>query len=174
MLDRHQLIGHVALPLPLVSLMPAPGALTNVTLVRVRFDYTGLRAQWSSHCVVYQLFGQAVASLQDRFARERVFPLEEGSVYYLPSEVFSRAKLSLAPVTTGSLTLVLTVLNPVTLRRLLHKVGGPVHGSLRKLQTALSSLQALESDPQLETPVSVAMPAGFDLLALNTACPKKA
>ena len=97
--------------------------------------------------MVYQLFGQAVASLQDRFARVRVFPLEEGSVYYLPSEFFSRAKLSLAPVTTGCLTLLLTILNPVTLRRLLHKVGGPVHGSLRKLQTALSSLQALESDP---------------------------
>ena len=64
---------------------------------------------------VYQLFGQVVASLQDRFARERVFPLEEGRVYYLPSEVFSRAKLSLALVTTGSLTLLLTVLNPVTL-----------------------------------------------------------
>ena len=94
-------------------------------------------------------------------------PLEEGSVYYLPSEFFSRAKLSLAPVTAGSLTLLLTVLNPVTLRRLLHKVGSPIHGSLRKLQTALSSLQALEIDPQLETPVSVAIPAGFDLLTLD-------
>ena len=165
--DRHQLIGHVALPLSLVSLMPAPGALTNVTLVRVRFGYTGLRAQWSSHGVVYQLFGQAVASLQDRFARDRVFPLEEGSVYYLPSEFFSRAQLSLAPVTTGSLTLLLTVLNPVTLRRLLHKVRGPVHGSLRNFQMALSSLQALESDPQPKTQVSVAMPTGFDLLTLN-------
>ena len=100
---------------------------------RVRFDFTGLRAQWSSHCVAYQLFGQAAASLQDHFARERAFPSEEGSVYYLPSEVFSRAKLILAPVTRGFLTLLLTVLNPVTLRRLLHKVGGPVHGSLRKL-----------------------------------------
>ena len=139
-LDRHQLIGHVALPLPLVSLVPAPGALTDVTLVRVRFDYSGLRARWSSYHVVHQLFGQAVASLQDRFARERAFPLEEGRVYYLPSEVFFRAKLCLALVTTGSLTLLLTVLNRVTLRRLLHRLGGLVYGSLRKLQTALSSL----------------------------------
>ena len=166
-LDVHQILGHVALPLRLVSLMPAPVALTNVTLVRVRFDYTGLRPQWSSHSVVYQLFGPAVASLQDRFARERVFPLEEGSVYCLPSEVFSRGKLSLPPVTTGSLTLLLTVLNPVTLRRLLHKIGGPVQGYLRKLHTTLFSLRALESDPQLETRVSVAMPSGFDLLILN-------
>ena len=107
-LDRHQLIGHVALPLPLASLVPAPGALTNVTLIRTRFDYTGLRARRNSHCVVYQLFGQAVARLQDRYARERTLPLEEGRVYYLPSEVFSGAKLNLAPVTTGSLNLLLT------------------------------------------------------------------
>ena len=84
-LDLHQLVGHVALPLPLASLVPAPGALTNVTLIRTRFDYTGLCAQWSSHCVVYELFGQAVARLHDCFARERAFPLEEGRVYYLPS-----------------------------------------------------------------------------------------
>ena len=77
-LDRQQLIRHVALPLRVVPLMPAPEALTNVTLVRVPFDYTGLRAQRSSHCVVYQLFGPAVASLQDRFARERVFPWRKG------------------------------------------------------------------------------------------------
>ena len=96
--------------------------------------------------MVYQLFGQAVAFLQDRFARKLAFSLEEGRVYYLPSEIFSRAKLSLAPVTTGSLTLLLTVLNLVTLRRLLHKFGGPVHGSLRQLQVALSSLQTLEND----------------------------
>ena len=130
----------MALPLPLASLVPAPGALTNVTLIRARFDYTGLRAQWSSRCVVYQLFGQAVVRLPDRFAQERVFPLEEGRVYYLPFEVFSSAKLSLAPVTTGSLTLLLTVLNPVPLRHLLHRLGGPVHGSLHQLQVALSSL----------------------------------
>ena len=129
-LDRHQLMGHVALPLRLASLVPALGALTNVTLIRTRFDYTGLRAQWSSHCVVYQLFGQAVARLQDRYARERTFPLEEGRVYYLPFEVFSRAKLNMAPVTIGSLTLLLRVLNLVTLRRFLHKLSGPVHGSL--------------------------------------------
>ena len=112
-LDQHQLVEHAALPLPLASLVPAPGALTNVTLFRTRFDYTGLCAQWSSQCVVYQLFGQAVARLQNRFVRERAFPLEEGRVYYLPSEVFSRAKPGLAPVTTGSLTLLLTVLTPV-------------------------------------------------------------
>ena len=118
-------------------------------------------------CVAYQLFGQAVVRLQDRYARERAFLLEEGRVYYLPSEVFSRAKLSLAPVTTGSLTLLLTVLNPVTLRRLLHKLGGPVHGSVRKLRVALSSLQTLENDSHWESPVCAAMPAGFYLLTLN-------
>ena len=166
-LDRHQLIGHLELLLPLASLVPAPEALTNVTLICTRFDYIGLRAQWSSQCVVYQLFGQALASLQECFARERVFPLEEGRVYYLPSKVFSRAKLSLAPVTTGSLTLLLTLLNPVTLRRLLHRLGGPVYVSLRQLQMASSSLQTLESDPHLIAPVSVAMPAGFELLILN-------
>ena len=88
-------------------------------------------------------------------------------MYYLPSEVFSRAKLNLAPVTTGSLTLLLTVLNPVTLWRLLRGLGGPIHGSLRQLQTTSSSLQALESDCHLVAPVSVAMPARFDLLTLN-------
>ena len=55
--------------------------------------------------MVYQPFGEALSRLQDRFARERTFPLEEGRVHYLPSEFFSRAKLSLAPVTTMSLTL---------------------------------------------------------------------
>ena len=164
-LDQHELVRHVALPLPLASLVPIPGALTNLTLIRARFDCTGLRAQWSSHCVV--LFGQAVARLRNRFARERTFPLEEGRVYYLPSEVFSRARLSLAPVTTGSLTLLLTVLNPVTLRRLLRKLGGPVHGSLRQLQVALSSLQALENDSHRECSIPATMPAGFDLLTLN-------
>ena len=34
---------------------------------------------------------------------------------------------------------------------------------LTLLPTALSSLQALESDPKLEAQVSVAMPAGFGL-----------
>ena len=75
--------------------------------------------------MVYQLFGQAVARLQYRFAQERTIPLEEGRVYYLPYEVFSGAKLSLAPVTTGSPTLLSTVLNPVTLRCLLQKLEGP-------------------------------------------------
>ena len=88
-------------------------------------------------------------------------------MYYLPSEVFSRVKLSLAPVTTRSLTLVLTVLNPVTLRRLLQKSGGPVHGSPRQLQVALSSLHILENDFHRESPVPAAMTAGFDLLTLN-------
>ena len=166
MLDKHQSIGHLALPLPLVSLVPAPGVLTSVTLVRVSFDYTCLRTEWSSQCVVYQLFSQAVARLQDHFERERVLSSEVGSVYYLPFEGISRAKLGFAPVTTGSLPLLLTVLNVVTLRRLLHSVGGPVHGSLRRLQTALSSLWTPESDPHLETPASVTMPAGFDLLTL--------
>ena len=64
---------------------------------------------------MYQLFGHATVRLRDHFARERAFPLEAGCVYYLPSEVFARARLSFAPVTTGSLTLLLTVLNLVTL-----------------------------------------------------------
>ena len=38
---------------------------------------------------------------------------------------------------------------------------------MHRLKAALSSLQTLESDPQLEAPVLVAMPAGFDLLTLN-------
>ena len=88
-------------------------------------------------------------------------------MYYLPFEVFSRAKLSLAPVATGSLTLVLTVFNPVTLRRLLHKPDGPVHGSPRRLQVAFSSLQTLKNDSHQESPVPAALPARFDLLTLN-------
>ena len=145
----------MALPLPLASLVPSPGALANVTLIRMRFDYTDLRAQWSSHCVVYQLFGQAVARLQDRYARERTIPLEEGSVYYLPSEVFSRAKLSLAPITTGSLTLLLTVLNLITLRCLLHKPGGPLHGSLCLL--LLESTEIKHPAPLLDTSTATGM-----------------
>ena len=54
-------------------------------------------------------------------------------MYYLPSEFFARARLNFALVTTGSLTLLLTVLNPVTHRRLLQRVEGPIHGSLSKL-----------------------------------------
>ena len=56
--DDRRLVGFVSLPLPLTSLLPLPGALFNITLAHSPFDYTGLRAQWSSHCVVYQLFGQ--------------------------------------------------------------------------------------------------------------------
>ena len=47
-LEKQRLVGYVALPLPLVSRVPAPGALTKVTLVRGGFNYTNLRAQWSS------------------------------------------------------------------------------------------------------------------------------
>ena len=148
-LDKRRLVGYVALPMPLVSLVPAPGALANVTLVRGGFGYTVLRAQWGSHCGVYQLFRHATARLRDRSVRERAFPLEAGCVYYLPSDFFARARLSFAPVTTRSVTLLLTVLNPGTLRRLLQRVEGPIHGSLSKLQSALSSLQALEQDPDL-------------------------
>ena len=61
----------------------------------------------------------------------------------------------------------MTVPNPVTLRRLLQKLGGPVHGSFRELQGALSSLQTLENDSHREGAVPAAMPAGFDLLTLN-------
>ena len=88
-------------------------------------------------------------------------------MYYLPSRVFARARLSFAPVTTGSLTLLLMVFNPVTLQRLLRKVVGPVSGSLRKLQAALSSLQDLEQSPDLGPVSSMEMLAGFDLLTLN-------
>ena len=134
------------------------------------FAFFGVRACVLSFCakshfVVYQLFGHATARLLDRSARERAFPLEAGCVYYLPSEVF--AQLSFTPVTTGSLTLLLTVLNPVTPRRLVQRVEGPIHGSLSKLQSALSSLQALEQDPDLGATASVSMPAGFGLLTLN-------
>ena len=117
--------------------------------------------------MVYHLLGQAVARLQHLFAEERAFRLEEGRVYYLSSIFLSGAKLSPAPVTTGSPTILLAVLNPVTLRRLLHKLGGPVHGSLRQLQVAFSSLQTLENDSHQVCPVSAAMPAGFDLPTPN-------
>ena len=46
-------MGFVALPLLLASLVPAPGALINVTPVCGLLDYTGVRAQWSSHCMLY-------------------------------------------------------------------------------------------------------------------------
>ena len=39
-------------------------------------------------------------------------------MYYRPSDVFARARLSFAPVTTRSVALLLMVLNRVTLRRL--------------------------------------------------------
>ena len=99
--------------------------------------------------VVYRLFGQVAARLCDSFAREQVFPLELDCVYHLPSGVFAQAGLSFVPVTTGSVTLLLTVLNLVTLLR---KVGDPVSGFLCKLQAAWSPMEA---------------PAGFDLLTLN-------
>ena len=74
---------------------------------------------------------------------------------------------SFAPVTTGSLTLLLTVFNLVTLWRLLRNVVGPVSGSLRKLQAALSTFQDLEQSPNLGPISSMEMPAGFHLLTLN-------
>ena len=117
--------------------------------------------------MVYQLFGQAAAHLCDRFVREQVFPLESDRVYYLPSRVFAWARLNFVPVTTGSLTLLSTVLNPVTLWCLLRKVSDPVSGSLRKLHTALSSLQDLEQSPFLEPVAPMEAAAGFDLLTLN-------
>ena len=83
-MESRRLVGYVALPLLLTLLVPAPGALVNVTLVRGMFNYTRLCAQWSSHCVVYQLFGQAAARLCGRFAGELVFSLEPERVYYLP------------------------------------------------------------------------------------------
>ena len=147
--------------------MPSPGALVTVTLVHRTFDYKGLRAQWSSHCVAYQLFGQATTRVRDHFAGERVFFLEPERVYHLPLGVFTRAWLSFAPVTTLSLTLLLTVFNPVTLQRVMRKVVGPVCGSLRKLKVALSSLQDLEQSSDLGPAPSIEMPASFDLLTLN-------
>ena len=71
------------------------------------------------------------------------------------------------PVTTGCLTLLLTDLNLVTLRRLLRKVSDQVSGSLRKLQMALSPLQDLEHSPGLEPVAPMEAPTGFDLLTLN-------
>ena len=103
-LQSQRLVGFVPLPLPFASLVPAPGALVNVTLVRGLFDYTGLQAQQSSHCVVYHLFGQAAARLRIRFAREQVFPLESNRVYYLPFGVFARARLNFVPITSGTRT----------------------------------------------------------------------
>ena len=160
-LDRHQLVGHVALPHHLASLVPPTAALT--TVLRARFDYSGLGAQWSWHIVVYELFGQAVARLQDRFARERVFPLEQGRVYYLPFEAFSTAKPSLAPGTTGSLTLLLTVLNPLNFRctpsrRWCHPAIPPPRRGFARAQEStngnrrLSQIVALASLPFLRLP----------------------
>ena len=71
-------------------------------------------------------------------------PLGVYHVYYLPLGVFARARLNFVPIATVSLTLLLTVLNPMTLRRLLRKLSAPISGSLRKLHIALSSLEDLE------------------------------
>ena len=71
------------------------------------------------------------------------------------------------PSLQGLSDLLLTVLNRVTLRRLLRKVSGPVSGSIRKLQVALSSLQDLEQSPSSEPVIPVDALAGFDLLTLN-------
>ena len=74
------------------------------------------------------------------------FPLEPVWVYYVPPDFFDRARLSFAPVTTGSLTLLLTALYPVTLRRFFSTMQPPVGASLQKLQRALSILSELEAD----------------------------
>ena len=94
-LEEPRLVGYVAVPLSLFSLVPAPRALTNATPVRGGFDYTGLCAQWISHCVVYQPFGHATARLRECCATERAFPLKAGCVYYLPSEIFARGPAQL-------------------------------------------------------------------------------
>ena len=70
-LESQRLVGFVAPHLPLATLVPVPGALVNVTLVGGLFDDTDLRAQWSSHCIGHQLFGQAVARVGDPFAKNR-------------------------------------------------------------------------------------------------------
>ena len=67
----------------------------------------------------------------------------------------------------GSLTLLLTVLNPMTLRRLLRKVQSPVRRSLGKLQTTLTSLHELEVGLSFESVTPECLLAGFDLLTLN-------
>ena len=152
--------------LPFASLLPMPGAMVNVTLARGPFDYTCLRAQWCSHCVVYQLFGQTAACLPCRVKGEGVFPSESGRVYHFPPDVFVRARLSFTPVSRGSLTPLLTVINPLTLRRLLRKEEGPVAGSLRKLQTTLTSLRELEVVPNFEGVAPEWQSTGFDLLTL--------
>ena len=104
----------MSLPVPLTSLLPMPGALINIILARSTFDYPRLRAQWSSRCLVYLLFGHATTRLCRHCAGERVFPLESGRVYYMPPSVFVRETLGFALVTTRSLTLLPTVLNRVT------------------------------------------------------------
>ena len=88
-LEHDQLIGHVALPFPMMLLMPEPRAVTNVTVVERAF---GLCPSACSMEII-------LCGVQQGFL------LEEGSVFYLFSTVFSTAKLRLAPVTTGSLTL---------------------------------------------------------------------
>ena len=55
----------------------------------------------------------------------------------------------------------------VTLRRLLRKVHCPVSGSLRKLQTAVTSLHELEVGPNFESVAPECPSAGFDFVALN-------
>ena len=166
-MDRKCLLGHVPLSPPLAFLVPLPGALVNVTLVRESFDYTALRAQWSSHCVVYQLYGHSTARLDVRSGRMRSYPLKFGSVHYLPAEVFACSKLTFSSVTTGSLTLLLTVLKPRALQRLFRTVEGPVHGPLHTLQEALRSLQDLQDALDRDGVTVHDIPAGFDFLTAN-------
>ena len=89
--------------------------------------------------MVYQLFGQATAHLGRHGVGEQTFPVQSRRVYYLPPEVFARERLGFAPVTTGSLALLLNVLSLVTLRRFVRRVQSPISRSLPRLQAALAN-----------------------------------
>ena len=84
-----------------------------------------------------------------------------------PPEIFACKRLNFAPVTMGSLTLLLTVLDPMGLAGLLQKVQSLISGPLRKLQSAMASLQELEGSHAPESVIPKCPSTAFDLLTLN-------
>ena len=89
--------------------------------------------------------------------------------YYLPPEIFAREGLGFVPIPIGFLTLLLTFLIPLTLRRFLKAVQSPISGSLRRLQATLANLAELEVDISLEVAYPVRSSAAFGLPTVNVA-----
>ena len=100
-------------------------------------------------------------------AGEHVFLLHLGSVYDLRPDVFARKRRCFARVTMGSLTVLLTVLNPITFRQFPRRVPRRINGSFCRLQTSLSNLTEREIDASLKITAEKSPVTAFGVLTVT-------